>query len=70
MKYRTNPLLDKMLGEDCVMKERCDYKMQIRCTEQELIMYRNLMDADVDMPFMMREFVSKLYGKVFPENAS
>lgn len=65
MKYRTNPLLDEMLGEECVMKERCDAKIQIRTTDKEHEMYRELMDADVDMPFMVREFITKLHEKVF-----
>lgn len=66
MTYRENPLLDEMLGAP-VTKERCDSKMQIRCTADELKMYRELMDADVDLPFMVREFVNKLHEKVFPD---
>lgn len=67
MKYRTNPLLDEMLGEDAVVKERCDAKIQLRSTQKELDMYRDLVNADIDMPFMIREFVVKLHDKVFPK---
>lgn len=63
MKYRGNPLLKDMLGSP-VIKPRCNKVLQIRCTEEEKTMYDELMDMDIDIPYMMREFVRELHGKV------
>jgi len=67
MKYRDNPMIDEMFGEVAI-RPKTPNTVQVRCTDDEKRMYEELKGADVDMPFMIREFVVKLHGKVFPEN--
>ena len=46
------------------LKEKTPKVVQVRVTENEKTMYEELMDKDVDMPYMIREFIRKLHEQV------
>lgn len=63
MKYRDNPLLDGMF-DNIVTKEATPKTIQVRVTEREKEQYQDLMRLDVDMPYMIREFIRKMHDRV------
>lgn len=63
MKCQENPLIDVMTG-NVAMKPKTPKTIQVRCTTDEKDKYDELMDKDVDVPYMVREFIRKLYDEV------